>query len=150
MERKLRTYEQLTKDELYRVLRLRSGVFVEEQRSPYQDVDGRDPAALHLWYERDGEIAAYARILPPEAPGGECRIGRVAVAAGERGGGLGTAVMREALKAAGERFGATSVRIEAQVQAVPFYERFGFRAVSEPFDDAGVPHVEMLFILEKE
>ncbi len=144
MERKLRTYEQLTRDELYRILRLRSRVFVEEQRSPYQDVDGEDLSALHLWIEEDGEIAAYARVLAPK--GGECRIGRVAVAAERRGRGLGTAVMKDALAAAEERFGASAVRIEAQVQAVAFYERFGFRTVSEPFDDAGVPHVEMLLL----
>ena len=144
MELRAETYDGLTKDELFRIYRLRSRVFVAEQQSPYQDVDDADLTALHLWFEESGEIAAYARVRPPEK--GECRIGRVVAA--ERGKGWGTAVMREALRAAKERFGASSVSIEAQTQAVPFYERFGFRAVSEPFDDAGVPHVEMLLSLE--
>lgn len=145
MKQQIKTFGELSVMELFRIYRLRSMVFVAEQQSPYQDVDDADLAALHIWLEEDGEMEAYARVLPPGTSFDECAIGRVAAV--RRGEGLGTAVMNEAITVAKERFGASRIRIEAQVQAEAFYRRFGFVRVSEPFDDAGVPHVEMILDL---
>jgi ElaA protein len=129
---------------LYRLLRLRSAVFVVEQASCYEDIDGldADPSTWHVWVDGGdggdggGEPLAVARVVAE--PGGGSRIGRVATGPAARGAGLAGLVMRAALEVA-ER----PVVLDAQAPLVAWYERFGFRVTGPPFDDAGVEHVPM-------
>ena len=60
----LKQFHELTTDELYEILKLRVEVFVVEQNCPYEEVDGKDRQAYHLFIEEDGQILAYLRILP--------------------------------------------------------------------------------------
>jgi ElaA protein len=131
-------FEQLSPDALYEILRFRQSIFVVEQRSPYPDLDGLDQEAWHLLSRAEGELAGYLRLM--EKP---VRIGRLAVAARCRGHGLGRRLMEEALLFCSEHYPAQDIVLAAQLYLAPFYESFGFAVISEPYDDFGVPHVEM-------
>ena len=124
---------------LYRILALRSAVFVVEQDCVYPDLDGRDlePAARQLWVEQDGAVLATLRLL--HDPDGRARIGRVATAHAARGDGLAARLMARALELAD---GATIV-LDAQAYLVGWYARFGFEADGPEFVEDGIPHVPM-------
>lgn len=143
MELSVKSFEQLGTKELFDIYRLRVSVFVVEQRCAYQEVDRADLRALHLMLRDEaGEPAAYCRVLPPEEKGGEALIGRVIAV--RRRCGLGARIVSEGMKAARERLGAGSLRVEAQSYAVPFYEKLGFHTASEEYPEDGIPHVRML------
>ena len=142
MELHVKRFDELSPAELYAILKLRVDVFILEQRCFYPDLDGNDPGALHVWLEDGDGIAAYVRILERGVRSGHVTITRVVAA--RRREGLGARVMREGIRAARERLRAGSIYLEAQAYAVPFYEKLGFRRISEPFDEDGIPHVKML------
>ena len=79
-------HDDLGKDQLYAVLRLRSEVFVVEQKCAYQDIDGQDLGGdtHHLMAWQDNELVAYLRLLDPESQGGDVVIGRAAPGWGTR------------------------------------------------------------------
>ena len=138
----VKAFEELSPAELYAILRLRVEVFMLEQKCLYPDLDGLDRQALHVWLSEDWELAAYLRLLPRGVRSENVMIGRVIAV--RRGCGLGARVMREGIRAAREKLGAGRICLEAQVYAQGFYEKLGFRRVSEPFDEDGIPHVKML------
>jgi ElaA protein len=131
--------EQFSIDGLYALLRFRQAIFVVEQRSPYPDLDGLDQEASHLLLRIGGALAGCLRLLPPP----RLRIGRVAVAADRRRQGLGRKLMEEALARCRARHPGQPILLTAQTPLVGFYERLGFSAISQPFDDFGVAHVDM-------
>jgi len=122
--------------------RLRTDVFVEEQQIPAElEWDEADSTALHaVAYNRLGMPIATGRLLPYEA--GSCKIGRMAVHKVLRGGGVGARVLH-ALAAAAQARGDRKVVLHAQRTAQAFYSRLGFKEQGEPFEEAGIPHVEM-------
>lgn len=125
---------------LYRLLALRSEVFVVEQECVYLDLDGRDaePDARQLWIEdADGTVPATLRLLVD--PDGRARIGRVATARSARGRGLAAQLMRRALELVGER---ESV-LEAQAHLGDWYARFGYTRAGEDYVEDGIPHTPM-------
>ncbi|WP_424188511.1 GNAT family N-acetyltransferase [Actinokineospora sp. G85] len=129
----------LSAAELYALLKLRTDVFIVEQKCPYPEIDGRDldPTTQHLWWQPAQRPLAYLRVLG--APGTTRRIGRVCTAAEARGGGLGALLMRAALDA----IGPDPSELDAQTHAQPFYERFGYVAQGAPYDDDGIAHIHM-------
>ena len=153
MELIVKAFDELSARELHDILRLRTDVFVVEQECAYPEVDGLDLEAVHAWLLDSGGatdgaesapyggIAAYIRVLPLHGEEGVAKIGRVVTA--RRGEGLGRRILEAAMDIARERLGAASAYLEAQVQAVGFYEGSGFAVTSEPFDDAGIMHVRM-------
>ena len=138
----VRRYDELSPDELYAMVRLRVAVFVVEQHCPYQELDGRDQAAIHVWLQDKEGIAAYLRVMDRGVESGPVSIGRVIAA--RRRQGLGSRVMREGIRAARAHSHADSIYLEAQVYAKPFYEQLGFRQVSGEFPEDGIPHIQML------
>jgi len=134
-------FRQLTTDELYELLRARSEVFVVEQNCVYQDLDGDDQKAIHLWLTLDDKIVALARVCPAGTHMTEISIGRVITT--ERGKGYSKQIMLHAIRAAIEHFGATLIDIEAQEYAKGFYEGVGFKQSSETFMLDGIPHIKM-------
>ncbi len=146
MELHVKRYDELTKDELYALLRLRVAVFVVEQNCPYQELDGRDRAAVHVWLEDADGIAACLRVMDRGVESADVSIGRVVAA--RRRQGLGSRVLREGIRVAREVFGADRIYLEAQVYARRFYERQGFRQASEEFLEDGIPHIRMLLDVE--
>jgi predicted GNAT family N-acyltransferase len=121
---------------------LRHRVFVVEQGVPVEmEQDELDDVAAHA-VVRDvaGHLVGTGRMVP--LGGGSARIGRMAVAPGARGSGVGAAmlaVLEEAARAAG----CHRAEIHAQVQALGFYRRAGYEPDGEPFDEAGIAHVAM-------
>lgn len=143
MEWRIKSFDGLTKRELYDILRMRSEVFVAEQRSPYNDVDGADLCALHL-FAYDGEtLAASMRVLQAGITYDTPSLGRVAVAPAYRGRGLARTMMERGISLARAEFRDCALTIVAQVYLTEFYRSFGFIEISEPYDDAGVQHVDM-------
>jgi predicted GNAT family N-acyltransferase len=123
---------------------VRFAVFVDEQRIPRElEMDDRDAECRH-WLATDerGEPIGTVR-LDLAARG---KVGRLAVLARERRNGVGRALM-ESLHELARARGLASVWCHAQISAVPFYERLGYRIASEPFEEAGIEHVRMEYEL---
>ena len=138
-----KTFDQLTTQELYNLLHVRSAVFVVEQECVYQDIDYNDQDAIHLWLtDAGGKIVALSRVCPGGTKMKNLSIGRVITTV--RGKGYGAMIFQAALDVARERFpGVRIIEIEAQLTKQHFYERFGFRATSEPFMMEGLLHLRM-------
>lgn len=138
-------FHELSTGQLYAILALRARVFVVEQACAYLDADGVDPESRHLWAEpsepgHGGAIRAYLRIVPAGAKFAEVSLGRIVTAPEARGTGLGRALVRRGLAAVRD----APVRIGAQAHLERFYGEFGFVRASEPYDEDGIPHIEML------
>jgi len=134
--------------DLYRVLQLRSAVFVVEQACVFQDMDGRDPACLHLLgaAPEAGEaidLLAYARLVPAGMAFPEASIGRVATAAQVRGTRAGHALMAEAIAQVQRLWGPQPIRIGAQAHLQAFYRQHGFEPDGDLYLEDGIDHIEM-------
>jgi len=139
MELCVKTFEQLTKDELYDLLQARAAVFVVEQTCPYQDLDGMDREATHVFLRDEAGIAACLRFFSLDAR--TVKIGRVLTT--RRGTGLGSKLLAHGIEAVKKLEGVTSIYIEAQTYAVGFYEKSGFRTEGPEFLEDGIPHIGM-------
>jgi ElaA protein len=141
-------FAELEPAELYALLAARAAVFVVEQGCAFQDADGLDAFAWHLlgWAGQDHErtLAAYLRLIDPGRKYAEPSIGRVLTTAGFRRIGLGREAMREGLARTALLHPGRAIRIGAQQRLERFYVELGFRTVSAPYDEDGIPHVEML------
>jgi len=134
-------FSELTLDELYELLRIRTEVFVVEQDCVYQDMDGDDQASVHLWLTEGEKVVALCRVCPAGTHMEEVSVGRVITTV--RGKGYGRRMMLEGIRSAREHFGAKRIDIEAQEYAKGFYEQVGFRQSSEPFILDGISHIKM-------
>ena len=137
-------FGELTRQEVHDVYQARVGVFVVEQNCPFQDVDGVDPVSWHLLGRGGGALLAYCRLIPAGAKFPEPSIGRVLTTKEARGTGAGRELMREALRRAEELWPGQDIRIGAQRYLDRFYGEFGFVQCSEPYDEDGIVHIEML------
>lgn len=139
----IKRFDELSVKELYEILRLRSEVFVVEQECVYQDCDGNDRDAYHVYAEQNGVTQGCLRILQRGQTFDTAAIGRVAVRAEYRGKGLARRMMEEALCLLCDVLGENIVKLSAQVYVEDFYKSVGFRPVSEPYLEEGIPHVDM-------
>ena len=140
-----RPFGALGVDALYALMRLRQEVFGVEQKCAYRDADGVDPVCWHLLGWSSGrQLQASLRIVPPGRKYADASIGRVVTALEVRGSGLGHELVAKGMLRARQLYPGTRIRISAQAHLQRFYERFGFAAVSEPYLEDGVPHIEML------
>ena len=136
-------FKELELKEFYEIVQLRLETFVVEQTRIYNDLDDVDYQSIHLFHQnREGRVDAYARIFET---GPTIHFGRVAVAKGSRGQGLGKAMVEQILDLCEQRFPGRTIEIEAQEQVVGLYEKLGFQTVSEPFILASTPHVKMIY-----
>ncbi len=141
-----------TSYQMQQALSVRRRVFIEEQSVPEDleiDEHDADPAtvttALHVLARLDDQPVATGRLLLDDSDG-RLHIGRVAVLAEQRRGGLGRAVMLALHDLARER-NATSITLAAQLHAIGFYERLGYAAYGKVFLDAGIEHRWMDLVL---
>ncbi|WP_374055885.1 GNAT family N-acetyltransferase [Rossellomorea sp. FM04394] len=144
MNWKLKSFNELSTHELYGILQVRTQVFVVEQHCPYMEVDGKDLHAYHLYKEENGEVVAYARLLPPGVSYKEPSIGRVLVKEDYRGKGLASELVKRGLDFIHDELGERTVKIQAQEYLREFYGSYGFRAITETYLDDGIPHIDMI------
>ena len=142
MELIVKSFDQLSARELYDIMKLRVAVFVVEQNCPYQDIDGMDPHAYHLWLKDENGMQAYLRVLPQGTVYEDASLGRVISI--KRRCGLATRLLQEGIALAREKFGAKRLTIGAQTYACPVYEKVGFVRTDYAYIEDGIPHVRMI------
>ena len=134
--------------DLYAAMALRQRVFVVEQKCAFLDADGLDAHAWHLlgWMRHDGApaLVAYLRVVDPGVKYREPSLGRIVTAPSVRRTGLGRRLVGEGIARTAGLHAGMPIRIGAQCYLEPFYAAFGFRTVSQPYDEDGIAHVEML------
>ncbi|HEY8387997.1 MAG TPA: GNAT family N-acetyltransferase [Parasegetibacter sp.] len=139
-----KSFAELSPNEIYQILRLRSEVFVVEQNCVYLDADNKDPHCIHLMGWQNNQLIAYSRIVPPGISYVEPSIGRVVTSPLVRRKGVGRQLMLKSLEVLYNNFGKTAIKIGAQFYLKQFYESLGFRQNSEIYDEDGIEHIEMV------
>lgn len=137
-------FSELTTQELYDMLQLRSEVFVVEQDCVYQDIDGKDQKALHVLGYKHKNLVAYTRLFKPGLYFKEASIGRVVVAKNERQHKYGYHIMDASIEAIKNNFNETVIKISAQCYLKKFYNNLGFEAVGDEYLEDGIPHIAMV------
>ena len=143
LEFEIKRFNELSTQELYDVLQLRSEVFVVEQNCVYQDIDGKDAKAFHLLGTYNNELVAYVRIFKSGDYFEQASIGRVVVKQNYRDRKWGYDLMNKAIQATEEVFNETKITISAQLYLKKFYENLGFIQTSEMYLEDDIPHIEM-------
>ena len=138
----IKSFSDLTKEELYNILSLRSEVFIVEQNCVYQDIDQKDQLALHVFL-KNNQIIAYTRIFKPNDYFKYSSIGRVVVLK-ERGSKIGRQIMKFSIKKIEEIFNETKIKISAQKHLINFYEKLGFLVIGDEYLEDGIPHIAMV------
>ena len=140
----IKSFEELSTIELYRILKLRSEIFIVEQNCVYQDIDDKDLKCHHLMCLVDGNLAGYTRIVPPGFTYEDASIGRVVTGSEYRGLGLGKKLMENSIKGCQDILKESKIRISAQFYLLKFYNALGFKEIGSPYDEDGIPHIEMV------
>ncbi len=141
----LKKFDELNKEELYRILQMRAEIFIKEQQAPYLDPDNKDQIAWHLFIRnRKGKIVGYSRIFGPGGyfSGSTC-IGRVSVDKSYRNQGLGYVLMQKSIDFLRQNYPEYPVEISAQTYLIKFYQSLGFVQISNQYLEDGLPHVRM-------
>ncbi len=141
---KVKKFEELSTEDLYKILNARNEVFVVEQNCIYLDTDGSDEKAWHLWAEYDGKVGAYCRFFPPRVKYPEASIGRVLTTKSSRGTGIGRQMITYAVSCIENLFNTSEIRISAQDYLINFYQSFGFIDTGNKYFEDEIPHTEML------
>eukprot|EP01029_Cantina_marsupialis_P024104 TRINITY_DN6124_c4_g1_i1.p1 TRINITY_DN6124_c4_g1~~TRINITY_DN6124_c4_g1_i1.p1 ORF type:complete len:164 (-),score=22.67 TRINITY_DN6124_c4_g1_i1:877-1368(-) len=148
----IKAFNELTPLEIYTILQLRHKVFdIEQNIKDEDDIDGVDVNCFHIFIRYgDEDIVAYGRILIPNLDHGEehldsptCAFGRLLVVSEHRGKGLAKKIVGEIIEFTKKKWGVKVILIHAQAYLKDFYESFGFEVRSEPFIEAGIPHLKM-------
>ncbi|MDA9089323.1 GNAT family N-acetyltransferase [Maribacter arcticus] len=141
---KVKKFNELTIQELYSLLKLRSEIFVVEQDCVYQDLDGKDTKSLHVIGLKNNEVVAYTRIFKPGDYFDIASIGRVAVHKDHRKYGYGKDIMHASINAVNDKFKEQKIKISAQTYLNKFYTELGFEAIGEGYLEDGIPHIVMV------
>ena len=136
--------ENLSVLELFTIIKARESVFVVEQQCPYQETDDMDLHSWHLPVSIDSQLAAYVRVVDPGIKYQQPSIGRVMTISRFRNLKIGRSLMNEAIRFTEEQYPQMGIKIGAQVYLKNFYESLGFEPVSEPYDEDGIPHIDMV------
>ncbi|MFP8644377.1 GNAT family N-acetyltransferase [Priestia aryabhattai] len=140
----IKSFQELTNDELYEILQLRTSIFVVEQKCAYLEVDGKDKFAYHLFKKENKKIIAYLRVLPKGISYKEASLGRIIVKQAQRGTDLGRELVARGIDFLENELHEKTIKIQAQSRLQKFYESFGFKPISDIYADEGLPHVDML------
>jgi ElaA protein len=136
--------EDLSVEELYCILRLRSEVFVVEQNCVYLDADGKDADSHHFCGWLNGELVAYCRILPQGLSYPQASIGRVLTNPSYRKLGFGKIMMEKAIVITYDLHQVSQIKIGAQEYLLRFYNELGFRSLGDSYMEDGIPHISMI------
>lgn len=140
----VKKFNELSLQELYDILQLRSEVFVVEQDCVYQDIDGKDAEALHVIGKKDNEIIAYTRCFRPGYYFKEAAIGRVVVKKSQRKFGYGHDIMNASDKAIMDNYGTSTIKLSAQQYLTDFYNSHGYVITGDGYLEDGIPHIAMI------
>ena len=148
MNKVIKNFSELSTEEIYNILKLRSEVFVVEQNCVYQDIDEKDQKATHLFTEKNNEIIAYTRIFKKgdyyeENPS----IGRVVVSKKERGKNLGKEIMLNSIEFVKKELEGRKIELSAQKYLDKFYKDLDFYSEGEDYLEDGIPHQRMFYDL---
>ena len=148
MNKVIKNFSELSTEEIYNILKLRSEVFVVEQNCVYQDIDEKDQKATHLFIEKNNEIIAYTRIFKKgdyyeENPS----IGRVVVSKKERGKKLGKEIMLNSIEFIKKELEGRKIELSAQKYLDKFYTDLDFYSEGEDYLEDGIPHQRMFYDL---
>ncbi len=141
----IKHFSELELDELYQILQLRNKVFVVEQNCIYQDTDGKDKDAFHLFFKENDKIVAYARIFKPGDYFDKTSIGRVVVSPSYRNKNYGKKLMQEAILFVTDVLKENTIKISAQSYLEKFYRDLGFIPVGKEYLEDGIPHRKMIY-----
>ena len=145
IEWKSYTFDELDLQLFHDIVALRIAVFVVEQNCPYQELDGKDMASIHVvGLNPSKEIVALARIVPPHFSCMNPSIGRVIVNNKFRSKGYGHELMQVCLNVAYEKYGMVDLNLSAQAHLEQFYTCHGFEFTGKAYLEDGIPHVEMI------
>lgn len=145
-EHQVKSFQELSLEEFHDIIALRIQIFIIEQNCPYQEVDGKDKLAHHLFFKNEmDEIIAVTRILPQGISYEEVAIGRVVVHEDYRGTGLGNQLMADSMNFVRDKYGEVPVRLSAQKHLENYYGNHGFKSTGKEYLEDGIPHVEMLY-----
>ncbi len=144
MDISIKTFEELTKEELYEILALRCEVFVVEQDCPYQDLDYKDQKAIHVLGKKGEEVVAYTRVFKPGDYFENTSIGRVVVPKNQRQFGYGKDIMKASITEIEENFHQGPIELSAQTYLKKFYNDLGFIEQGEGYLEDGIPHLRMV------
>ncbi|MEP0355834.1 GNAT family N-acetyltransferase [Paraglaciecola sp.] len=140
---KRKTFNELDIRELYAICKLRQDVFIVEQNSIYNDLDGLDQTSVHFLDINDNEeIIGYARYR--EVGKEHFKLERVVLREDSRGGGRGKTIIEQMLTDIRLTTPSAKISLSAQTNALKFYHSLGFQAVGEPYDDGGIEHITMM------
>ncbi len=134
-------FNELTTKELYEILKARAAIFIMEQNIQYQDMDDIDYESLHCFYMENNKITAYLRAFYHNSNKEIVKIGRVLTM--EHKKGTGKQLLEQSLHAIKEKMPCKKISMHAQKHATGFYEKFGFKTVSDDFLEEGVVHTVM-------
>jgi len=144
MNIEIKTYDELTKEDLYNLLQLRSQVFVVEQNCVYQDIDGLDSKAIHVLGTANGKLCAYTRIFKAGDYFKYPSIGRVVVSKHKRKRSYGKQIMRASMAFIASRWKEEQIVLSAQVYLTEFYRELGFTEQGKEYLEDDIPHIKMV------
>ena len=139
-----RSYNELTKHELYDIYCLRQEVFIVEQNCVYQDIDKKDHHSYHLMAYDNQILVAYLRIVHPGISYSEASIGRVLTKMSHRRRGISKKIIKSAIQKVKDLYNNSNIRISAQEYLIPFYRSLNFAPVGEVYLEDDIPHIEMV------
>ena len=140
----VKKFSELSIEELYQILRLRSEVFVVEQNCVYQDLDNKDQISVHIFIKEKNKIEAYTRIFKPGDYYKNPSIGRVVVSKKKRGKELGKKIMISSIDYIKENIKSDKIELSAQKYLDKFYKDLGFYKIGEDYLEDGIPHQRMI------
>ena len=140
----VKKFSELSIEELYQILRLRSEVFVVEQDCVYQDLDNKDQISVHIFIKDKNEIVAYTRIFKSGDYYKNPSIGRVVVSKIDRGKELGKKIMISSIDYIQENLKGDKIELSAQKYLDKFYKDLDFYKIGEDYLEDGIPHQRMI------
>ncbi|PWU04829.1 MAG: GNAT family N-acetyltransferase [Bacteroidetes bacterium] len=140
----IKSFDELTSLELYKIIQLRIEVFVVEQNCPFQDADNKDQTSWHFMGWQSDQLVAYTRIVPPGLAFSEPSIGRVVTSKLVRGTGMGRILMEKSMEELYKLYPSSSIKIGAQLYLKTFYESLGFVTCSDIYLEDGIEHIYMI------
>ncbi len=144
MEWILKSFNELTNDELYDILKLRFEVYVIEQECMDLDLDGKDKVSMHLFLKDNGKIVGCSRIIPAGVSYDEPSIGRIVIDKAYRKLGLGRELVQKSIDYIHNEMNTKEIRISGQAYLEKFYKSFGFKITKGPYLEDKIPHYQML------